>query len=137
MSCLFVNGSLRCACFLKGVLAHEVPKIFLVSFFLFFLPLHVSMCVCRLNTKFEGKKKRRLQATVIFILTPPFHFVSLLHVSCVVLYEVLDTFVAIGARDCHPHKRLYIYQNEANSMLIRLHYRTHVLCPGLGSAHVS
>ena len=60
---------------IKGALAHEVPKIFLVSFFFFFLPLHVSMCVCRLNIKFEGKKKRRLQATVIFILTPTlFHF---------------------------------------------------------------
>ena len=39
--------------------------------YFFFLPLHVSMCVCRLNIKFEGKIKRRFQATVIFILTPP------------------------------------------------------------------
>ena len=110
---------------------------FFFVFLFVFLPLHVSMCVCRLNIKFEGKKKRRFQAKVIFILTPPFHFVSLLHVSCVVLYEVLDTFVAIGTRDRHPHKPLSIYQKEANSMLIRLHYRTHVLCPGRGSAHVS
>ena len=94
------------------------------------------MCVCRLNIKYEGKIKRRNNATVIFILTPPLHFVSILHVSFVILYEVLDTFIAICTEDRHSSGPLSIYQNAANSMLIRLHYRTHALCPVRGSAHV-
>ena len=60
---------------------------YLKTFFLS-LSLYVSICVCRLNLKYEGKTKRRMKDRDIFIHTPAFHFVSILHLSRV---EVLHT----------------------------------------------
>ena len=50
------------------------------------LYMFLYICVCRLNLKYEGKTKRRIKDTDIFIHTPAFHFVSILHLSRVVLY---------------------------------------------------
>ena len=49
----------------------------------FLLSLYVSICV---YIKYEGKTTRRMKDTDIFIHTPAFHFVSILHLSRVVLY---------------------------------------------------